>query len=128
MKKFWYTKEVKTSFSETLDNIEFALSEEGFWILHRVDMQWAMKKKLDKDIDDYIILWACNPRLASDLLDEEYEIWLLLPCNIIVYRSEWNMFVSALMPTTAMNMIYNNIVKSVAKKAEKKLKKVIDSL
>jgi hypothetical protein len=32
------------------------------------------------------------------------------------------------MPTTAMNMIYNNIVKNVASKAEKKLKKVIDSL
>jgi len=32
------------------------------------------------------------------------------------------------MPTTAMNMIYNNEVKEVAKKAEKKLKKAIDSL
>ena len=128
MKKFWYTKEVETSFSKTLTNIDSALAEEWFWVLSRIDIQSKLKEKLDKDIDEYMILGACNPWLASELMDEEYEIWLLLPCNIIVYRQEWNIFVSALMPTTAMNMIYNNTVKDVAKKAEKKLKKVIDSL
>lgn len=128
MKKFWYTKELKCSFMEALDNVEFALLEEWFWILHKIDMQMAMKKKLDKDIGDYMILWACNPSLALDAMNAEYEIGLLLPCNVIIYIKGWSVFVSSLMPTTAMNMIYNNEVKEVAKKAEKKLKKAIDSL
>jgi len=37
-------------------------------------MQSAMKNKLNKDIDKYIILGACNPALAYEALLEDYEI------------------------------------------------------
>lgn len=128
MKKFWYSKELNTSFSDTIDNLNFALMEEWFWVLTEIDMKAKLKEKLNKDIDEYVILWACNPLLANEALEAEYEIWLLLPCNVIVYRKNWKTIVSAIIPTTAMNMIDNDIVKAVAKKAESKFKKVIDSL
>ncbi len=128
MKNLWYTKEVNTSFLETIDDITFSLMQEGFWVLTKIDMKAKLKEKLDKDIEGYMILWACNPWLANEALEWEYEIWLLLPCNVIVYEKNSKVFVSAIMPVNAMGMIDNEWVKSVAIKAEDKLKRAIDNI
>lgn len=128
MRKIWYTKEVQTSFSETLENLPSALKKEWFWILTQIDVQSTLKNKIGKDIEEYVILWACNPTLAAEALDAEYEIWLLLPCNIIVYNKNNKTFISAIVPTVAMNMLENERVNSIAETAEEKLIRIIDSL
>jgi uncharacterized protein (DUF302 family) len=66
--------------------------------------------------------------LAAEALDAEYEIWLLLPCNIIVYNKNNKTFISAIVPTVAMNMLENERVNSIAETAEEKLIRIIDSL
>lgn len=128
MKKFWYTKKVDTSFSEILVKLESVLKGEWFWILTRVDIKAKFKDALNEEIDDYMILWVCNPALAFEAISAEHEMWLLLPCNIIVYSKLNEIYVSTIIPTTAMNMVYNNVVNKVAEKAEKKLKKVVDNI
>jgi len=128
MNKLWYTKEVNTSFLEAIDDITSALMQEGFWVLTKIDMKAKLKEKLNKDIEEYTILWSCNPALANEALESEYEIWLLLPCNVIVYEKNSKVFVSAIMPVNAMGMIDNEGVKNVAIKAEEKLKRAIDNV
>lgn len=128
MKKYWYTKEVDLTFEEALDSVTFALLEAWFWILTQIDVQEKMKEKIWKEMEDYIILWACNPNLAYDALQNEIEIWLLLPCNVIVYKKSWKVFVSCIVPTVAMGSINNSEVLTIAEIAEWKLKKAIDSL
>jgi len=128
MKNIWYTKEVNTSFLEAIDDVTFALKEQWFWVLTKIDMKSKLKEKLDKDIEEYVILWACNPWLAYEALTSEYEIWLLLPCNVIVYKKDNKVFVSAIMPIQAMSMMVNEWIKEVAIKAEEKLRKVIDNI
>jgi len=128
MKNLWYTKEVNTSFLEAVDDVIFALKGQWFWVLTKINMKEKLKEKLDKDIEEYIILWACNPWLAHKALQSEYEIWLLLPCNVIVYEKNSKVFVSAIMPIQAMGTIDNQWVKEVAIKAEEKLKKVSDNI
>ena len=51
-------------FDELLGQVERALEQEGFGILTRIDVQATLKKKLDVDMPRYLILGACNPRLA----------------------------------------------------------------
>lgn len=128
MKNIWYSKEVRTSFDETVDNLDIALKNQGFWILTTIDMQAKLKEKIDKDIEKYIIFWTCNPWLAYQALQGEYEIGLLLPCNVIVYEKDLKVIVSAIIPSKAMDMVNSDIVKKVAGEAEEKLKKVIDIL
>ena len=128
MKNLWYKKEVNTSFLETVDDVTFALKKEWFGVLTKIDIKAKLKEKLDKDIENYLILWACNPALANKALESEYEIWLLLPCNVIIYEKNSRVFVSAIMPVQAMGMIDNDGVKEVALIAESKLKKVIDNI
>lgn len=128
MKNFWYTKEVTSSFSEAIDDINFALLEQWFWILTQIDMQKNLKTKLNKDIEEYIILWACNPQFANEAMEIEYEIWLLLPCNVVVFKKRWRVFVSTIMPTVLMRWTWADNMDLLAKKVEKKLIKAVDSI
>jgi len=128
MKKYWYTKEVDMTFDEALDKVNFALLEEWFWVLTQIDIKSKIKEKLWKEFDDYIVLWACNPKLAYEALQNELEIWLLLPCNVIIYKNNWRVFISSIVPTVAMESVNNPKALDVAKIAEDKLKRVIDGV
>ncbi len=49
-------------------------------------MKATLKNKIDQDFTKYVILGACNPGLAFQVLSEEIDICLLLPCNVFVYE------------------------------------------
>lgn len=126
--KYWYTKQINTSFEEAIDDITMTLWEQGFGILTRIDLQEAMKKKLDKNISKYMILGACNPHLAYEILQSEQEIGLLLPCNVIIYEKDEKIFVSVIIPKVMMWFIENEKLKEFSEIAEEKLKKAIDNI
>ena len=44
------------------------------------------KYKINPDFAQYVILGACNPGLVFQVLSEEIDIGLLLPCNVVVYE------------------------------------------
>ncbi len=123
-----YSTVVKLSFDDALQKTTEVLKEHGFGILTKIDVKAKMKEKIDKDMDDYLILGACNPTLAAEALDAEQEIGLLMPCNVIVYRKGDKTIVSAQLPSTMMAITGNSSVCKVAEKAEELLKSVIDLL
>ena len=52
----------------------------------------------------------------------------MLPCNVIVYVEDEEVFVSAILPTIAMSMVENEELGEIAVEVENKLKKVVDNL
>lgn len=121
-------KQVDFSFTDTLKRVKELLVKEGFGVLTEIDVKATLKNKIDVDWSNYIILGVCNPTLAYKALQAEKEIGLFLPCNVIVYEDSGNVFVSAIMPSVAMEMIENKSLMKIAKIAEEKLKKVIENL
>lgn len=128
MKNFWYTKELDTWFLETVDDVTFSLMEQWFWLVSTIDLQSKIKEKLWKDIEEYIILWACNQSFVEDILEIEYEIWLFFPCNVIVYRKNDKTFVTTIKPTELIWIIANDSIKEIAQKVERKLIMAIDNI
>ncbi len=121
-------KQLNYSFADAVVKTKAALSEEDFGVLTEIDVKATLKKKLDADWDNYVILGACNPPFAFQALQAEKEIGLLLPCNVIVYENDGKVFISAIRPTVAMGMIENPVLADIAKKVEEKLIRVIDNL
>ena len=109
--KYGYSKTVSSSFDEAVANVTEALKREGFGILTEIDVQATMKKKLDKDVRPYKILGACNPPYAFQALQEEEEVGLLMPCNVIVYENDKSeTIVSSMEVTPVLGIIENDKV------------------
>ena len=125
---YGHIKQVNLPFAEAVEKTRAALQAEGFGVLTEIDVKATLKKKLDKDVENYLILGACNPPFAYEALQAEKEIGLLLPCNVIVYEDGGAVFVSAILPTVAMQMVENPALAAVAETVETKLKKAVDVL
>ncbi len=119
---------VPYSFEEAVQRAKALLAEEGFGILSEIDVRATLKKKLDVEYPNYLILGACHPESAYQALKEEKEIGLMLPCNVIVYEEGASVVVSAVRPSVAMEMVHNPRLAQTARSVEEKLEKVIDGL
>ena len=122
------TKELDLSYSDAVEKTKTALAAEGFGVLTEIDVKAVLKKKLDVEFNEYIILEACNPNLAYRALQVEDDIGLLMPCNVIVYRKDDKTFVSAIKPTASMDMVGNAEVTVVAEEVEAALERVVAAI
>jgi len=73
-----------TSFEDAVERTTKALSDQGFGVLTTIDVKATLKQKLGEDMENYLILGACNPTLAHRALGIHRQIGQLLPCNVVV--------------------------------------------
>ncbi len=112
-------------FDEVDTRTRKALSDAGFGVLTEIDVKATMKKKLDKDMDDYRILGACNPGLAWQAIGHEPKLGTMLPCNVILRATDHGVEVSAVDPVASMVAIDNDELKKVAAQVRDMLEKVV---
>jgi len=116
-------------FNQAIEKVKEELKKEGFGVLTEIDIKATLKKKLDADFYNYMILGACNPPFAYKALQAEDKIGTMLPCNVIVQEREaGNIEVSAVDPAASMNAVKNEVLIKVASQVRGKLKKVIENL
>ncbi|MGD2063516.1 MAG: DUF302 domain-containing protein [Nitrospirota bacterium] len=121
---------VPTSYEETIPRVVEALKQEGFGVLTEIDVAATLKEKIGADFTKYIILGACNPKIAHATLQEELEIGLLLPCNVIVYETPdtHQTVVSAIDPERMLSIVDNPDLAARAAEVKTMLQKAIDTL
>ena len=113
-------------FAKIVERTRAALAGQGFGVLTEIDVKATMKKKIDADVDDYLILGACNPKMAFEALKMEPKVGAMLPCNVIVRRSgKDEVSVSAIDPVASMQAIPNEALRKVAGTVRGLLEKVV---
>ena len=75
---------LNTTFEDAVERTTRALADQGFGVLTTIDVKATLKKKLGEDMEDYLILGACNPTLAHRALEIDRQLGQLLPCNVVV--------------------------------------------
>jgi uncharacterized protein (DUF302 family) len=85
---YGFSRTVDASFDEATERTREALKTEGFGVLSEIRLDEKLKEKLGVDFRRYVILGACNPSLAYKTLQEEINVGLLLPCNVVVYEAD----------------------------------------
>jgi uncharacterized protein (DUF302 family) len=126
---YHHTKKVPYSFSEALEKVKAALSEQGFGVISEIDLKEKFREKLNLDFREYRILGACNPKAAYQAIEQEDKIGVLLPCNILVQEHEdGKVEVTAVNPMETMAAVNNSNLESIAKDISQKLQVVIESL
>ena len=125
---YYHAKTLPLAFGDALQRVEAALQQEGFGVISRIDIQSALKTKINVDFRPYTILGACNPALAYEALKLEDKVGTMLPCNVIVQDAGGQTEVAAIDPVASMTAIDNPELKKAAEQVGEKLQRVIDIL
>jgi uncharacterized protein (DUF302 family) len=125
---YGFVKRLNLPFNDAVAKVTETLKKDGFGILTTIDVKEKFKEKLNIDFPKYQILGACNPPLAHKAISAEWDIGLLLPCNVIVYEKEESVWVGIIKPTQAMAMVENEQLKQIATEVEAKLKKIFETI
>lgn len=129
MSNYGIQKTVEYSYEDTVNKVKSELKKEGFGVLAEINMKKTFKAKLDKEMNNYIILEACNPAFAYEGIGEEPELGLLLPCNVIVFENDnQEITAAAIDPEKALGMSENEKVNEIAQEIKSRLKRVIKSI
>ncbi|MGW3361143.1 DUF302 domain-containing protein [Streptomyces bungoensis] len=122
------TVHLDADFATAVARVREALAEQGFGILTEIDVTATLKAKLDHDMEDYLILGACNPPLAHRALEADRTTGLLLPCNVVVRRDGDRTAVQALDPDTMVTLTGLDALRPVAEEATRRLDAALASL
>ncbi|RMI93260.1 ABC transporter ATP-binding protein [Streptomyces sp. ZS0098] len=117
-----------TDFDTAVAAVRRALADQGFGVLTEIDVRATLKAKLDHDMEDYVILGACNPPLAHRALEADRSIGLLLPCNVVVRRDGDHALVQALDPGTMVTLTGLDALTPVADEATARLDAALTAL
>jgi uncharacterized protein (DUF302 family) len=114
-------------FADTVARVRDELKREGFGVLTEIDMTATIREKLGQQMEDYVILGACNPPLAYAALESDRSIGLLLPCNVVVRANDdGGTTVEAIDPHIMVEQSDNDALKVVADDAADRLRRALD--
>ncbi len=122
---------LRASFEDAVELTRKALFEEGFGVLTEIDIKATLKAKLGEDMENYLILGACNPALAHRAINADRQIGLLLPCNVVVRsdpRDDGIVIVDAMDPQIMVQVADRPGLREVADAAAIKLRAAIAAL
>lgn len=120
---------LQTTYEDAIVRTKEALKANGFGVLTEIDVKSTMKAKLDVDFRPYIILGACNPKLAYRALSANSDIGLMLPCNVTVSQiADGQVEVAIIDPIAMMTVVEHPDLPAIADEARGLLAKALDML
>jgi len=127
--KYYISKTIKGKYQETIENVTDLLKEEGFGVLTEIDVKKTLKKKLDVEYKNYVILGACNPNLALRAFQSEDKIGTLLPCNVaVIDQGDGNIEVAIMDAINLMSHIGNPELEVLALEVSERMERVLRKL
>ena len=122
---------LQTSFTDAVARTRDALAQQGFGVLTEIDMKATLKAKLGEDMEDYLILGACNPPMAHKAVNADRQIGLLLPCNVVVRTDRTDdrtVIVEAMNPQILVEVTGEPALRDIADEVTAGMQADIDSL
>jgi uncharacterized protein (DUF302 family) len=117
----------KTSFEAALALTRTALQAQGFGIPVEMDTRAIFKAKLGRESENRVILGACLAAVAFEALQQEPELAVLLPCNVVVREVSGGCEVTAVSPVALFGLT-GKVDPSYAQVVEDRLKVALASL
>ena len=125
---YYFSKMLDVPLSQAVEKTIDGLKSRGFGILTRIDVQSVLKEKIGAEFHPYVILGACNPRMAHQALQAEDKIGTMLPCNVIVQERDGKTEVAAVDPVASMQAIRNPTLESIAVTVREELKAALQAI
>ena len=93
-----------------------------------IDIRAKLKEKLGVEFPKYVILGACNPPLASQALQGDINLGLLLPCNAIVYERDSRVHIGVVDAERMLSVADHPEMEGLARQVNEKLSRALDAV
>jgi uncharacterized protein (DUF302 family) len=126
---YYTARKIQQPIADAIARVEAALKDEGFGVLTRIDVAETLRQKIGAEMRPYVILGACNPKLAFEAIKREDKVGTMLPCNVIVQEvAPGQSEVAAIDPVASMQAIDNAELLAIAAEVSEKLRRVVERL
>ncbi|TAM85754.1 DUF302 domain-containing protein [bacterium] len=115
-------------YAEAVERAKSLLKDEGFGVLCEIDVTKTLKEKIGADFRPYVILGACNPQFAHQVLTQEEHIGLLLPCNVVVQQGASGTVVSAIDASAMLSVVGKPELDPIAREVNIRLARVLERI
>ncbi len=120
-----YTVPTEKPFDEAVEAVQQATVSAGFKVLFVHDVSATLAEK-GFERERVSIIEVCNAKYASQVLAADPKIGLMLPCPIMVYAEEGEVFISTMKPSLIGGFFPAAGITEVAADVEDILVKVIN--
>ncbi len=121
-----YTVKSSKTFDEAVDAVTAAAPEHGFKVQYTHDLAAALTKK-GFPRESLKIIEVCNAEHASAVLEREVKVALMLPCPIVVYEENGEVFISTVRASILTRMYPEAGIENVSDDVEDALVKMVNA-
>lgn len=125
MRAFEHTVTTEKSFEEAVKAVETKAAERGFRVLHTHDVAATLAEK-GFPREPLKIIEICNAKYASQVLNKDVKVSLMLPCPISVYVQAGKTHISTLLPSSIAEFFPQAGIEGLASEVESVVLKIVD--
>ncbi len=100
-----YIVQSPKSVEEAVSDLQAAVVRHGFGVLHIHNLQETMRKKGVDFPNACQILEICNPQKAKEVLVEDMDMNMALPCRVSVYSEKGKTRIGMIKPTAMLGLL-----------------------
>lgn len=122
-----YRKPTQKSVPRAFEDLQAALGEHKFGLLHHYDFRETLKNKGFDLPHACLVLEVCNPAQAHAVLSQDMSLNMALPCRISIYEDAGQTWIGMVPPTEQLKLISEDpTIAQAAGEVEDALKAIID--
>lgn len=126
---YGFSRIIDGELEEIKEKTVAALKKQGFGVLTEINFSETLKKKIGVDVPRQLILGACNPEFARQIVSEEPSAGLLLPCNVTIREIERGKFeIAIISPVRLISLVGRSDLLPLAMDAKKQLNNALDEI
>ena len=123
----YYIVETKKSVAQASTDLETAVKNHKFGVLHVHDIAATLRGKGFEFADECKVFEVCNPGQASKVMANEMRLNMALPCRISVYTEKGKTLIGMIKPEQMLSILSKDAgLSKIAKEVEADMIKMID--
>lgn len=123
----YYIVETEKSFEQASEDLEAAVKERGFGVLHIHDLGNTLRNKGMAFEEECKVFEVCNPGQAVKVLASDMRLNMALPCRISVFTEQGKTKIGLIRPEQMLSSLSDNpALAEVAKEVEAKTIQMVD--
>ena len=121
-----YIVETPKSVEQAVADLQAAVQRHKFGVLHIHNLQETLKKKGVDFPNACQILEICNPQKANEVLSEDMDLNMVLPCRVSVYSDGGKTKIGMMKPSAMLKALSDSpALADVARDVEKTIIEMI---